>query len=81
MSGLERAVDLSGLLEEPQFLEAFCGGCPQAPRYFFEDCPTGGDPADERCWRRRAFLIIDEALDKAEELIIDTMRGAGCVTV
>ena len=79
MSGFSRAVDLSPLFEDEAFLRAFCGGCPQAPRYFFEDCPACNDIYDERCRRRRVYLIIEGVLEKAQGEIIDTMRAAGCI--
>ena len=76
---LEHATDLTGLLEEPNFLEAFCGGCKLAPDLYFETCSAGGDPMSEHCPRRRCFFSIKETLKDAQEEIISDMRNAGCV--
>lgn len=76
---LERATDLTGLLEEPCFMAAFCGGCRVAPKAPWEDCPALGDPRDEDCIRRRYFLSIEKTLEGAQTDIIIDMQDAGCV--
>ena len=76
---LERVTDLTGLLEEPRFLNAFCGGCRAAPKEYWDDCPALGDPEDKRCVRRRYFLSIKETLNGAQEDILIDMQDAGCV--
>ena len=76
---LEHATDLTGLLEEPNFLDVFCGGCKLAPDLYFEECSAGGDPRSEHCPRRSWFLSIEETLKGAQEDIIIDMRDAGCV--
>lgn len=79
MSSFDSATDLTGLLEEPRFMKVFCGGCPYAPKYYFEDCQAGGDPRDDDCYRRRHFLSIEKTLEGAQEDIIIDLKEAGCV--
>ena len=76
---LERAADLSPFLEDSIFLGAFCGGCPLAPKLYFEECPAGGDPRDRDCPRRWCFHEIERIIEGAQTDIVITMREAGCV--
>lgn len=77
----ERVADLSSFLEDPQFLSAFCGGCPQAPKLYFQECIASGDPAQRECPRQRYFLDIEEHLNRAEKEIIATMKSAECIPI
>lgn len=76
---LARASDVTGLLEDPRFLDAFCGGCRVAPRAPWEDCPAGGDPRDDDCPRRRAFADIEVRLEEISREIAERLEDAGCV--
>lgn len=76
---LARASDVTGILEDPRFLDAFCGGCRVAPRAPWEDCPAGGDPRDEDCIRKRAFAEIEELLEDAGKDIAAIMEAEGCI--
>ena len=78
---LERATDLTGLLEEPRFQDAFCGGCRLHPKLYFEECPASFDPRDRACPRRVWFLSIERTLESAQEDIMCDMKEAGCVAV
>ena len=79
MSGIEKAVDLSRLLDDDRFQNAFCGGCACRPKLYFEECPAGFDPESRKCLRYWAFKSIKESLQAAEDEIISEMRTAGCI--
>lgn len=78
---LERIVDLDNLLEDDNFLDAFCDGCPAIPiipRSRFDECPAGDEPGGERCLRRREWESILEILEGARYDIATIMADAGC---
>lgn len=75
---LERVADLSGLLEEPEFLGAFCAGCRARPREPWAGCAADGDPESEYCVRRRVWAEIQDALEGARQDIAMALEDAGC---
>ena len=77
-SELERATDLTGLLEDDDFLRAFCHGCELMPKNYFDECPAGFDIEDAMCARRCLLKSIRETLQGAQEEIMSDMRYAGC---
>lgn len=77
-SELERATDLTGLLEDDDFLRAFCHGCKLMPKNYFDECPAGFDIEDKMCARRCLMKSIKETLNGAQEEIMSDMRYAGC---
>ena len=74
---IDRAACLDSLLEEGDFLEAFCAGCSAIPKEPYEECPAYNNPGDDRCIRHGAWENITEILKVAQSDIARTIKHAG----
>ena len=70
---LRHVTNVTTLMEEPKFLYAFCSTCSE-----YNSCELD-TPNDRDCLRRSYWRNIWDALNDAQDEVMEFMVDAGCV--